>query len=73
MGWRLEPLPGDREIAHHVLTVRRLDDDGSPDGSADERRTAQDLLARAEQRTREMVGQVPAIFYEEVPATDGET
>jgi PAS domain S-box-containing protein len=32
-----------------------------------------DLLAAAEQRTRELLEQVPAIFYEEVPAVIGET
>ena len=77
------------EVSHYVVSVRHADDgrpagpEGPPpDGGVHveatledvtERRLARDRLTLAEQRTRELVEQVPAIFYEEVPSTDGET
>ena len=84
LGWRLEMLLDETgEILHYVATVRPLHDD-APVGSGPDRAVgshprlpatlaARDRLALAKQRTRELVEQVPAIFYEEVPAADGET
>ncbi len=84
LGWRLEALLDETgEILHYVATVR-CSDDGAPAGPGAGHATvarptppatlaARDQLALAEQRTRELVEQVPAIFYEEAPAAEGQT
>ena len=47
--------------------------EAGPEASARPALEAQDRLAAAEQRTRELVEQVPAVFYEEEPGPTGMT
>ena len=74
LGLLVEPLHDDDGTITHFVAHHRQEEDAR-DGSLenDERRLAQERLAVAEQRTRELVEQVPAIFYEEEAGAEGET